>query len=56
MWSLGESLVLAVFSLAIWWIALRSIPADHEARREGLRFPVRPGRWDERRDKDNAPS
>jgi hypothetical protein len=46
MLGLGESLLLALISFAIWWIALRSIAADHQARREGQRFPVRPGRWD----------
>jgi hypothetical protein len=46
MLALGEALLLALISFAIWWIALRSIAADHEAKREGLRFPVQPGRWD----------
>jgi hypothetical protein len=45
---LGESLLLGLISFAIWWMALRSIASDHQAKREGLRFPVRPGRWDER--------
>lgn len=48
MLALGESLLLALVSFAIWWIALRSIAADHAVKREGLRFPVRPGRWDQR--------
>ncbi|GIL39044.1 hypothetical protein [Roseiterribacter gracilis] len=46
MLALGEALLLALISFAIWWIALRSIAADHESKRDGLRFPVRPGRWD----------
>lgn len=48
MLAFGEAALLVLISFAIWWIAIRSIAADHESKRVGLRFPIQPGRWDQR--------